>query len=75
MSRRPTSGGARSVGSSSRPEVPLWRWGAWMGALGAALVLFYVLLTPVWFSLRTLAWLAEFRERRRRTREKIGEHD
>jgi hypothetical protein len=51
--------------SSRRPEIPLWRWGQWYAALAAALVLFYVLLTPVWFSLRALAWLAEFRQRRR----------
>ena len=51
--------------SSGRPHIPLWRWGQWYAALAAALVLFYVLLTPVWFSLRALAWLAEFRQRRR----------
>ena len=34
------------------------------GALFADL-LFYVLLTPVWIGLRWLAWLAEFRARRR----------
>jgi hypothetical protein len=31
-----------------------------------AIVLFYVVLTPVWLGLRWLAWLAEFRARRRR---------
>ena len=30
-----------------------------------ALVLFYGLFTPFWFGLRSLAWLAEFRARRR----------
>jgi hypothetical protein len=49
-----------------KPPVPLWRWGTWYAALGAALVLFYGLFTPFWFSLRTLAWVAEFRARRRR---------
>jgi hypothetical protein len=34
--------------------------------LGAALVVFYVLLTPLWLGLRGLAWIAEFRARRRR---------
>jgi hypothetical protein len=53
------------------PPIPAWRWATWFSALGAALVLFYVLLTPVWFSLRALAWLAEFRQRRRRPRGKI----
>jgi hypothetical protein len=27
---------------------------------------FYVLLTPIWIGLRAVAWLAEFRARRRR---------
>jgi hypothetical protein len=43
----------------------LWRWGVWYSALVAALVLFYGLFTPFWFGLRTLAWIAEFRSRRR----------
>ena len=51
---------------SRRPHIPLWRWGQWGAALALALVLFYVFLTPVWFSLRALAWTAEFRARRRR---------
>ena len=33
--------------------------------LVAGLLLFYVVLTPFWFGLRSLAWLAEFRSRRR----------
>jgi len=49
-----------------RPPIPAWRWASWFAALGAALVVFYVLLTPVWFSLRALAWAVEFRARRRR---------
>jgi hypothetical protein len=28
-------------------------------------LIFYVLLTPVWLGLRMLAWVAEFRGRRR----------
>jgi hypothetical protein len=48
-----------------KPPVPLWRWGVWYSVLGAALVLFYGLFTPFWFGLRSLAWLAEFRSRRR----------
>jgi hypothetical protein len=27
--------------------------------------MFYVLLTPIWMGLRALAWLADFRARRR----------
>jgi hypothetical protein len=44
--------------------VPWWRWAIWWAALGFALVLFYVVLTPLWLGLRGLAWLAEFRHRR-----------
>ena len=51
-----------------KPPVPWWRWAMWWSILGAALVLFYVLLTPIWLRLRGLAWLAEFRARRRRGR-------
>ena len=48
-----------------KPPVPLWRWGVWWASLGAAVVVFYVLLTPIWLGLRGLAWLAELRSRRR----------
>ncbi len=48
-----------------KPPVPLWRWALWCLMLVVALVLFYVLLTPVWMGWRGLAWLAEFRARRR----------
>jgi hypothetical protein len=49
-----------------KPPVPLWRWALWWGFLVVALVVFYVLLTPIWLGLRGLAWVAEFRARRRR---------
>ena len=49
-----------------KPPVPLWRWATWWGLLGAAMVVFYVLLTPLWLGLRALAWVAELRARRRR---------
>jgi hypothetical protein len=39
----------------------------WWLTLAAALVVFYVLLTPIWMGWRALAWLAEFRARRRST--------
>ena len=48
-----------------KPPVSSWRWAMWWGILGFAVVLFYVLLTPVWLGIRGLAWLAEFRARRR----------
>jgi hypothetical protein len=47
-------------------RIPLWRWAVWYLILAVALVVFYGLFTPVWFGLRSLAWLAEFRARRRR---------
>ena len=43
------SGAGRPGGRSSWPRI----------------VIFYVLLTPVWMGLRALAWLADFRARRR----------
>jgi hypothetical protein len=49
-----------------KPPVPLWRWATWWGALALAIVVFYVLLTPLWIGLRGAAWIAEFRARRRR---------
>jgi hypothetical protein len=49
-----------------KPPIPLWRWAAWWATLIAADVVFYVLLTPIWMGLRALAWVAEFRARRRR---------
>jgi hypothetical protein len=47
-----------------KPPVPAWRWATWWLILGAAVVVFYVLLTPIWMGLRALAWLADFRARR-----------
>jgi hypothetical protein len=48
-----------------KPPVPLWRWALWYAFLGPALALFYGVGTPIWFGLRVLAWVAEFRARRR----------
>ncbi len=50
----------------SKPRIPWWRWAVWWVALAAGMLIFYVLLTPIWIGLRWLAWLAEFRARRRR---------
>ena len=56
-----------SVAATRRkPPVPLWRWGLWWAILGAAMLVFYVLLTPLWLGLRAAAWLAELGSRRRR---------
>jgi hypothetical protein len=48
-----------------KEPVPVWRWAQWYAALYLALVVFYGFFTPFWFGLRALAWLAEFRARRR----------
>jgi hypothetical protein len=49
-----------------KPRVPLRYWALWWTILVVADVVFYVLLTPIWIGLRAVAWLAEFRSRRRR---------
>jgi hypothetical protein len=45
---------------------PLRYWALWWTILGAAMVVFYVLLTPIWLGLRAAAWVAELRARARR---------
>jgi hypothetical protein len=48
-----------------KPPVPKWRWALWWSILAAAVVVFYVLLTPIWLGLRAAAWLADRRGRER----------
>ena len=55
-----------SAAAARAKPIPLWRWGLWWALLAVAGVLFYFLLAPLWLSLRGLAWIAEFRARRRR---------
>jgi hypothetical protein len=55
--------------SAPKGRVPLWRWAIWWTCLGAAVVIFYVLASPIWMGLRAAAWIAEFRARRGRTGE------
>ncbi len=55
---------SRAAAAREKP-VPLWRWGLWWALLLIAGLLFYFLLAPLWLSLRGLAWIAEFRARRR----------
>jgi len=57
----------RSEGRSidEKGWVPLRYWALWGLFFAVALVLFYVILTPVWIGLRVAAWVAEFRARRR----------
>jgi len=49
-----------------KPRIPLRYWVLWSVILVLADILFYVVLTPIWIGLRSIAWLAEFRSRRRR---------
>ena len=55
----------RSRDLKQKVPIPWWRWPLWYSLLVLGLVVFYGLFTPVWFGLRSLAWLAEFRARRR----------
>ena len=48
-----------------KPPVSPARWAVWWLALAVGLTLFYVVLTPLWIGVRAIAWLAEFRARRR----------
>lgn len=43
--------------------MPLRYWALWSTILAAAVVVFYVLLTPVWIGIRVAAWAAELRAR------------
>jgi hypothetical protein len=49
-----------------KPPVPLWRWLAWSITMFFAVIVFYILLAPVWQGLRIAAWIAEYRARRRK---------
>jgi hypothetical protein len=51
---------------TEKGRVPLRYWALWWALIVVADVVFYVLLTPIWIGLRAVAWLAEFRARRRR---------
>ena len=46
---------------SEKGWVPVRYWVIWWGALGVAMVAFYVVLTPIWAA----AWVAELRARAR----------
>jgi hypothetical protein len=54
-----------SAAEARAKSVPRWRWAVWWVLLGIAGLLFYFLLAPLWLGLRGLAWIAEFRARRR----------
>jgi ABC-type multidrug transport system permease subunit len=46
--------------------VPLRYWIVWWTLLGMAVIVFYVILTPIWLGLRAAAWLAELKARAQR---------
>jgi hypothetical protein len=50
-----------------KEPVPLRWWALWWAILAFALVVFYVLLVPIWMGLRAAAWIAELKARRRRS--------
>jgi hypothetical protein len=60
------AGAAQGLAGAPKEPVPLWRWSTWWAILGASLLVFYVLLVPVWMGLRAAAWIAELNARRRR---------
>ncbi len=51
--------------------IPFYCWGLWMFTLGLGLLLFYGILTPIWMSIRLLAWLSD----RGRARKAAAEPD
>ena len=61
---RPLAAGIRRD-MSEKGWAPLRYWVLWWTLLGIAVVLFYVVLTPVWIGIRLVAWISE-RSRPRR---------
>ncbi len=51
---------------SDKGWVPVRYWALWWGLLAVSMVLFYVVLTPLWLGLRAAAWLADRRSRAQR---------
>ena len=49
------------MSAAAKRPVPFYYWAWWMVLLAAGLVVFYVLLTPVWMGIRLVSWLAERR--------------
>jgi hypothetical protein len=46
---------------SEKGSVPVRYWVLWWSLLAAAVVVFYILLTPIWIGLRIAAWVASRR--------------
>jgi hypothetical protein len=45
--------------SRGKTPIPAYYWALWMATLGAALIVFYAILTPVWMGIRVVAWISE----------------
>lgn len=45
-----------------KPPIAWYWWPFWLALLGLGLFIFYVLLTPVWVSIRLIEWFAHRRE-------------
>lgn len=43
---------------SEKGWVPLRYWAMWWAALAVAMLVFYVVLTPIWIGIRVAGWLA-----------------
>ena len=65
---RPPPGGSGDL--REKGWVPLRHFVFWWFLLFVGMVVFYVLLTPIWLGLRAAAWVAELRER---TRKKLNQ--
>jgi hypothetical protein len=44
-----------------QPQVPWYYWPFFFFLLALGLLVFYVILTPVWMGIRLISWLAERR--------------
>jgi hypothetical protein len=42
-----------------KARIPWYRWPFWMTVLALGLLVFYVILTPVWMGIRLVTWVAE----------------
>ena len=57
---------------SEKGWVPVRFWVVWWTSLAVAMVVFYVVLTPIWLGLRAAAWVAELRSRALGPRPVVG---
>lgn len=62
---RPPPGGHGDL--REKGWAPPLRFAFWWFLLFLSMIVFYVLLTPIWLGLRAAAWIAELRSRARRS--------